>query len=64
MSPFVTLIILAFIATVVALATGIGSMAHGGEFDQKHDVQLMAVRVGLQGAAIVLVLLAVYVISV
>ena len=63
MSPFVTLIILAFIATVVALATGVGSMAHGGKFDQKHDVQLMAIRVGLQGVAIVLVLLAVYVIS-
>ena len=63
MSPFVTLIILAFIATVVALATGVGSMAHGGEFDRKHDVQLMAVRVGLQAAAIVLLLLAVFVIS-
>ncbi len=60
MTLFTTLIILAFIATVTVLFTGIGSMAHGGKFDHKHDVQLMGARVALQGVAIALILLAVY----
>lgn len=51
------LIVLALIATIVALWWGIGSMAYGGSFDTKHSVQLMSARVGFQGLAIVLLLI-------
>jgi len=53
------LIILALFATIVSLGWGIGSMAHGGRFDDKHDVQFMSARLGFQGAAIVLLLIAI-----
>ena len=52
------LVLLALFATVVALGTGIGSMVHGGTFDDKHNDQLMMARIGLQGVAVVLILLA------
>lgn len=52
------LIILALVATVVSFGWGIGSMAHGGSFDDKHSVELMSARVGFQGLAVVLLLLA------
>lgn len=52
------LVLLALFATVVVLGTGIGSMAHGGAFDDKHSDQLMMARIGLQGLAVVLILLA------
>ncbi len=54
------LIILALIATIASLVTGIWSMGHGGEFDQKHSNQLMRARVGFQGVALVLMLAALY----
>ncbi len=53
-------IMLALVATVVALGTGIVSMVRGGEFDRRHDVQLMVSRVGLQGVTFALLLLALF----
>lgn len=50
----------ALIMTVGVIFTGIWSMAHGGEFDQKHSTQLMFARVGMQGITILLLLLAIY----
>ncbi len=50
----------ALLMTVGLIATGIWSMAHGGEFDQKHSTQLMFARVGMQGITVVLLLLAIY----
>jgi len=50
----------ALIVTVGLMGTGIWSMAHGGEFDQKHSTQLMFARVGMQGVTVLLLLLAVY----
>ena len=54
------LIILALIATVGALATGIGSMTRSGEFDRKYSYKLMFARVGFQGIAFLLLLLALF----
>lgn len=58
MNLLTAMIILALIATIGALGVGIASMARGGEFDQKHSTQLMFARVGLQGIALVLLLIA------
>lgn len=58
MTLLTTLIMLALVATIVSLGWGIGSMAHGGEFDAKHSTQLMSARVVAQGLAIVFLLMA------
>ena len=51
-------IMLALLATVVALGSGIWSMAHGGKFDQEHSEHLMYARIGLQGLTLVLLMVA------
>ena len=56
---FLTLLIIcALLATIGAFAAGMISMVQGGQFDQEHSTQFMWARVGLQGAAVVLMLLA------
>jgi hypothetical protein len=45
-------IVVALLMTVAVIGTGIWSMAHGGEFDQKHSSQLMIARVGMQGITV------------
>ena len=52
------LIMLALLATMVALGTGIWSMAHGGKYDEEHSEQLMYARIGLQGLTLVLLMIA------
>ena len=54
------LVVVALLLTVGILVTGIGAMAHGGEFDRKHSDQLMYLRVGMQGVTLLLVLVAIY----
>jgi len=54
------LIVVALLMTVAVIGTGIWSMAHGGEFDEKHSSQLMVARVGMQGITVILLLLAVF----
>ena len=61
MNILTTMIILALLATIAALGVGVVSMMRGGDFDQKHSTQLMYTRVGCQGAALVLLLIALYV---
>jgi len=61
MSLLSFMIILALLATVGALGAGIVSMVRGGEYDREHGTQLMAARVGFQGVAVVLMLVALYV---
>ncbi len=51
-------VILAFAAVVAAMILGITSMARGGEFDRTHSTRYMAMRVGAQAAALVLIVLA------
>jgi hypothetical protein len=53
------LVVIALIATVVTLFGGIASMAHGGEYDTRHSTQFMLARVGAQGLALALLLIAV-----
>ena len=53
-------IVAALLVTIALMGTGIWSMAHGGDFDQKHSTQLMMARVGMQGVTILLLLLAVF----
>ena len=52
------LAVIAFAAAVAFLFLGIRSMAHGGEYDQAHGTQYMALRVASQGVAVILLLLA------
>jgi hypothetical protein len=54
------IIILALLATIVSLVTGVWSMGRGGEFDEKHSNQLMRARVLFQGVALLLMLIALY----
>lgn len=58
MSASTILVVLAALATVVALFKGIASMAEGGEYDDRHSGELMFKRVGWQAVTVLLVLLA------
>jgi len=60
MSLLTFMIILALLATIGALGTGVVSMVRGGEYDSQHSTQLMYARVGFQGLALVLLLVALY----
>ena len=60
MTLLTTTIVLALMATIVTLAWGLGSMATGGAYDEKHSEQLMFVRVGIQVFAFVMLLIAAY----
>jgi hypothetical protein len=61
MSLLSLMIILALLATVVALGAGLVSMMRGGEYDRQHGTQLMTARVGFQGVAVLLLLVALFV---
>ena len=58
MSAFTVLVIIALIAAVGVLFTGVGSMGIGGTFDRKHSLQLMEGRIALQGLALLLIVVA------
>lgn len=60
MNILVISISLGLILLVAILFSGLYSMGHGGEFDQKHSTQLMAARVGVQGILILLIFAALY----
>ena len=60
MSLLTIIILLAMLFTAAVLVLGIGSMARGGEYDEKHETQFMFARVGLQGATFLLLLFALY----
>ncbi len=60
MSLLTVTVVLALVATIVTLAWGLGSMAMGGSYDEKHSEQLMFTRIGIQAFAFVMLLLAVY----
>ena len=60
MSLLSIIVVLALIATVITLAWGLGSMAMGGSYDEKHSEQLMFTRIGIQTFAFVMLLVAVY----
>ncbi|MBT8118369.1 MAG: twin transmembrane helix small protein [Gammaproteobacteria bacterium] len=60
MSLLTLTVVLALVATVITLAWGLGSMAVGGSYDEKHSEQLMFTRIGIQIFAFVMLLAAVY----
>jgi hypothetical protein len=65
MSPvfYYILIPISVAAVVIVLATGIYSMAKGGEFNRKYSNKLMRLRILLQFVAILIIMLAVYLAS-
>jgi len=54
-SAFFFLVVIAALATLGVLATGIVSMLRGGEFNRRHGNRLMRLRVLLQAIAIGLI---------
>jgi len=54
------MIVLALMATIATLGWGVGSMAVGGTYDEKHSEKLMFTRVGIQVFAFAMLLLAMY----
>jgi len=58
MTTLSLLLIAGLVATAAVLISGIVSMAHGGEFDERHSHQLMFARVGVQAITLVLLLIA------
>ena len=59
--PFIIITVL--IAVLIVLLIGIISMLKGGEFNKRWGNKLMRARVALQGLAIILILLTVYLFS-
>ena len=49
---------LALLAVLAVLMTGVVGMAKGGDFNRKYGHAMMRWRVGLQGVAILLILIA------
>ena len=60
MKIITVLIILALIATVVSMVIGVGSMAKGGAYDDKHSGQFMNARIIFQAVAAILLMLALF----
>ena len=60
MDLLTVVIILALLATVVALCFGLISLAQGGSFDKDFGTGFMWARVGSQGLAIGLLILALF----
>ncbi|MDO8706122.1 MAG: twin transmembrane helix small protein [Sulfuricaulis sp.] len=60
MKTITILIILALIATAVSMAMGIGSMAKGGAYDDKHSGQFMNARIIFQAIAAILLMLVLF----
>lgn len=58
MSILTILIVLAMLSTLGVLVMGVGSMAHGGKYDDEHSQQFMYARVGLQGVTFLLLVVA------
>ncbi len=58
MNLVTVLIVIGLLLTIVALGTGIGSMMRGGKYDDEHSGDYMMLRVGAQGATLVVLLIA------
>lgn len=60
MDPLTVVIVLALIATVVALFLGMLAMSGGGATDREFSTKLMWTRVTFQGLTIALLIVAVF----
>lgn len=54
------IIIFALVATIGALGLGVLSMGIGGSLDKDFGERFMWIRIGLQGVAVLLILIALY----
>jgi uncharacterized membrane protein len=63
MNVLTVIIVGALLLTIAVLGTGIWSMVHGGEFDQKHSTELMFARVGMQAVTLLLLFFAIFLAS-
>ena len=62
--PLATVLVsIGLFLTVLALSVGVWSMAHGGEFDDKHATELMFARVASQIITVVMLVAAVYLLN-
>lgn len=59
--PLFIVLAIAVLAVVAILMLGIGGFAKGGEFSRKHSNRLMRYRIYAQAAAVVLILVFVFV---
>jgi hypothetical protein len=57
MDLLTTLLLIAMLATLGALAVGLAGFFHGGEFNRKYANKLMQARVALQAIAVFLLLM-------
>jgi Hypoxia induced protein conserved region len=57
MNLLTTLLLIAMLATLGALAVGLAGFFHGGEFNRKYGNKLMQARVALQAVAVFLLLM-------
>jgi hypothetical protein len=60
MNLLTIVIVLCAVITAGVLITGVGSMAHGGQFDDKHSDQFMFARVIAQAVTLLLLVLALF----
>ena len=58
MDPLLVVIILALVATVVAMGLGLLAMSGGGYMDRQFSTKLMWTRVGLQALTLLLLVVA------
>ena len=58
MDPFVIVVVLALVATVITLFMGLLSMSGGEEVDREFSEPLMWARVGLQAFAVAMLVVA------
>ena len=56
-------VILALLATIGALVFGLVSMARGGDYDAKHSEQFMSARLISQAVALLLIIVALFLIN-
>lgn len=60
MDILLIIIVVALVATSIAMTIGISAMGSGGGVDREFSTTLMWIRVGLQGLTVGLLLLALY----
>lgn len=60
-NPLSLIIIVAMLAVLFILATGIGGFARGGEFNRKHGNRMMRWRIIAQAVAVALIMLFIWI---
>ena len=61
MDILVMAVVMALVLAVGSLIWGLGSMAHGGSYDEEHSEKIMFTRVGIQAIAFALIIVALFI---